>query len=415
MTVLATSPSLADVRGEFPALQRRGRDGSPVIYADAPGGTQVPKRVVEAMVDYLVAHNSNIEGEFDATVETDDVIARARLAAAAFVGAAEDEIIFGGNMTSLNFNLIRALGRRLNPGDEIIVTQLDHEANVSPWLLLAEDRDLTVRFIGVTDDLDIDLEQLQGALSPRTKVVAHTLSSNAVGTVPPAAVIADMAHDVGATVWVDAVAFAPHRRIDVAQLGCDVLLCSPYKFFGPHAGLAWIRRSFAEELVPERVRPASMYPVGHRFETGTLSHEAIAGVTAAIDYLASLGAGSDLAHQLDDAYSLIARHESGLSERFLAGIEALPQVTLHGTQDVDRRVCTFGLSIDGVDPAAAARWLNDRSIYSWNGNFYAQGVMEHLQLPMEEGILRIGFVHYATTEEVDRVLDAIAELGEVSQ
>jgi cysteine desulfurase family protein (TIGR01976 family) len=367
------------------------------------------------MVDYLVAHNSNIEGEFDATVETDDVIAQARLAAAAFVGAAEDEIIFGGNMTSLNFNLIRALGRRLNPGDEIIVTQLDHEANVSPWLLLAEDRDLTVRFIGVTDDLDIDLEQLQGALSPRTKVVAHTLSSNAVGTVPPAAVIADMAHDVGATVWVDAVAFAPHRRIDVAQLGCDVLLCSPYKFFGPHAGLAWIRRSFAEELVPERVRPASMYPVGHRFETGTLSHEAIAGVTAAIDYLASLGAGSDLAHQLDDAYSLIARHESGLSERFLAGIEALPQVTLHGTQDVDRRVCTFGLSIDGVDPAAAARWLNDRSIYSWNGNFYAQGVMEHLQLPMEEGILRIGFVHYATTEEVDRVLDAIAELGEVSQ
>ncbi len=326
MTVLATSPSLADVRGEFPALQRRGRDGSPVIYADAPGGTQVPKRVVEAMVDYLVAHNSNIEGEFDATVETDDVIAQARLAAAAFVGAAEDEII---------------------------VTQLDHEANVSPWLLLAEDRDLTVRFIGVTDDLDIDLEQLQGALSPRTKVVAHTLSSNAVGTVPPAAVIADMAHDVGATVWVDAVAFAPHRRIDVAQLGCDVLLCSPYKFFGPHAGLAWIRRSFAEELVPERVRPASMYPVGHRFETGTLSHEAIAGVTAAIDYLASLGAGSDLAHQLDDAYSLIARHESGLSERFLAGIEALPQVTLHGTQDVDRRVCTFGLSIDGVDPAAA--------------------------------------------------------------
>jgi selenocysteine lyase/cysteine desulfurase len=194
-----------------------------------------------------------------------------------------------------------------------------------------------------------------------------------------------------------------------------VLLCSPYKFFGPHAGLAWIRRSFAEELAPERVRPASMYPVGHRFETGTLSHEAIAGVTAAIDYLASLGVGSDLAHQLDDAFSLIARHESGLSERFLAGIEALPQVTLHGTQDVDRRVCTFGLSIDGVDPAAAARFLNDRSIFSWNGNFYAQGVMEHLQLPMEEGILRIGFVHYATTEEVDRVLDAIAELGEVSQ
>ena len=415
MTALATDSRLTDVRGEFPALQRLGRDGSPVVYADAPGGTQVQQRVIDAMVEYLVSHNSNIEGEFEATVETDHLIAKARRAAATFVGAAEDEITFGGNMTSLNFNLTRALGRSLHPGDEIIVTNLDHEGNVSPWLLLAADRNLTVRFVGLTDDLDIDLEELQGALSPRTRVVAHTLSSNAVGTVPPASAIADMVHDVGAVVWVDAVAYAPHRRIDVSQLKCDVLLCSPYKFFGPHAGLAWMRGSLAETLEPERVRPASMLPIGHRFETGTLSHEAIVGVTAAIDYVASLGAGVDLSARLDDAYSRITRHEAALSERFLAGVAAIPKVTVLGTHDVDRRVCTFGLRIDGVDPAAAARFLNDRSIFSWNGNFYAQGVMEHLGLPMEDGILRIGFVHYATMEEVERVLDAISELVRASQ
>lgn len=415
MTSVLSGPDLMAVRLQFPALRRVGADGQPVVYADAPGGTQVPQAVVDAMVEYLIEHNSNIEGEFDVTRETDAIIAESRASAAAFVGGHPDEIAFGHNMTSLNFNLTRAFGRSMNPGDEIIVTQLDHEANVSPWLLLAEDRGLIVRTVGLTGELDIDIDQLSGALTDRTRVVAHTLSSNAVGTVPPARQIADVAHAAGAVVWVDAVAYAPHRRIDVSELDCDVLLCSPYKFFGPHLGLAWIRRSFAENLRAERVRPASLHPVGHRFETGTLSHEAMAGTTAAIEYLASLGRGPDLRMRLDDAYTSIRSHESELTARFLQGVDSIPGATVMGTRDAERRVCTFGLILDGVDPMTAARALNDRGIYSWNGNFYAQGVMEHLGLDLEEGILRLGFAHYATTEEIDRALESIAEIVEAHQ
>ncbi len=414
MTVVTINLDLSRVREQFPALARVGRDGRSVVYADAPGGTQVPQSVADAMRDYLLAHNSNIEGEFDATTETDAIITSARSAAAAFVGGAEDEIVFGSNMTSLNFNLTRAFGRSLSPGDEIIVTALDHEANVSPWLLLAQDRGLVVRHVELTEDLDIDLGSLRRAITSRTKVVAHSLSSNAVGTLPPALAIADIAHAAGAKVWVDAVAYAPHRRIDVTRLDCDLLLCSPYKFFGPHAGIAWIRRSLAETLQAERVRPASMHPVGHRFETGTLSHEAIAGTAAAIDYLATLGEGDDLRARLDDAYARIGEHESDLARQFLSGVRAIPSVEVLGVEDIKRRVCTFGLRIRGVDPASAARLLNACSIYAWNGNFYAQGVMEHLGLSMEEGILRIGFVHYATGEEIDRVLEALAQIGEAA-
>lgn len=407
MTAMLAGVDLKAVRDAFPALARVGAGGQPIIYADAPGGTQVPQSVISAMVDYLVSHNANIEGEFDATRETDSIIEESRDAGAAFVGGDSDEIAFGHNMTSLNFNLSRAFGRSMQPGDEIIVTQLDHEANVSPWLLLAADRDLVVRTVGLTGDLDIDVEALSDVLGPRTRVVAHTLSSNAVGTLPPARQIADLAHEVGAAVWVDAVAFAPHLRIDVRDLDCDVLLCSPYKFFGPHLGMAWVRRSFAEGLAAERVRPASLYPIGHRFETGTLSHEAMAGTTAAIEYLASLGEGATLADRLDSAYAAIRVHETGLTEQFLAGVTRIPGVHLLGTEEPTRRVCTFGLRIDGVDPTSAARALNDRGINSWNGNFYAQGVMEYLGLPLEEGILRLGFVHYATSEEIDRVLEAL--------
>jgi len=415
MPTLAADLHPDTVRAAFPALARTDAQGRSVVYADAPGGTQVPQRVIDAMVDYLVEHNSNIEGEFDATRETDAIIARARDAAATFVGGDADEIAFGHNMTSLNFNLTRAFGRGLKAGDEIIVTQLDHEANVSPWLLLAADRDLVVRTIGLTEDLDIDLAALTSAIGPRTKVVAHTLSSNAVGTIPPARQIADLAHAAGAAVWVDAVAYAPHLRIDVKDLDCDVLLCSPYKFFGPHLGMAWVRRDFAEGLAAERVRPASLHPIGHRFETGTLSHEAMAGTTAAINYLASIGEGDSLKDQLDSAYRKIRVHETALAERFLAGLADIRGVRLLGTRDLERRVCTFGLQMHSADPASAARALNDDGIYSWNGNFYAQGVMEHLGLPMEEGILRVGFVHYATPGEIDRVLAALHGIAEGAQ
>lgn len=407
---MTATPSLTEftsARAFFPALNRVGADGHPVIYADAPGGTQVPTQVIDAMVDYLTSHNSNIEGEFDATRETDEIIEASRIAAAAFVNGHKDEIAFGQNMTSLNFNLTRAFGRTLSAGDEILVTQLDHEANVSPWLLLAADRNLVVRTVGLTGDLDIDMNQLTEMMSTRTKVIAHTLSSNAVGTLPPAREIASLAHAAGAAVWVDAVAYAPHRRINVEELDCDVLLCSPYKFFGPHLGMAWLRQTFAETLQAERVRPASMTPLGHRFETGTLSHEAISGTTAAIEYLASLGNGPDLVSRLDSAFALIGEHEDALTQRFLDGLDRISGITLFGTRDIARRVCTFGLSIDGVNPTQAAQALNDHGIYAWNGNFYAQGVMEYLGLPLDEGILRVGFVHYATPEEIDRVLEVL--------
>lgn len=415
MMASAFDAELQSVRERFPALQRQGSNGREVIYADAPGGTQVPSSVIDAMIDYLAHHNANIEGEFCASRETDQIIAKSRTAAAAFLGGSDDEIAFGQNMTSLNFNLIRAFGRSMAPGDEIVVTQLDHEANVSPWLLLAQDRDLVVRTIGLTSDLDIDLTQLADVLNSRTRVVAHTLSSNAVGTVPPAGTIADMAHAVGAMVWVDAVAYAPHRRIDVRDLKCDLLLCSPYKFFGPHLGLAWIRRAFAETLQAERVRPASLFPVGHRFETGTLSHEALAGTEAAIEYIASLGEGSDLAGRLDSAFTRIRDHEMALADRFIQGVARIPGIRLLGTPDLQRRVCTFGLMIDEVEPAQAARELNDIAIYSWNGNFYAQGVIESLGIPVEEGILRLGFVHYASESEVDRVVEALARIAGARQ
>ena len=298
----------------------------------------------------------------------------------------------------------------MSPGDEIVVTQLDHDANVSPWLLLAQDRDLVVRTIGLTPELDIDLEQLADAVGPRTRVVAATLASNAVGTTPDARAVAEIAHAHGALAWFDAVAYAPHRRIDVAALGADVLLCSPYKFFGPHQGLSWLRRDLAESLPAERVRPAGLEPPGHRFETGTLSHEGIAGCQAAIDYLASLGSGETLSAQLDSAYQLINVHELELTARFLEAAHRLPGATVLGRPTTDGRVFTFGLQLHDYDPAKVARQLDEVGIFAWNGNFYAQGVMEALGVPVDEGILRLGFVHYATADEIDRCIDALQRI-----
>ncbi|MDA3022278.1 MAG: cysteine desulfurase-like protein [Actinomycetota bacterium] len=404
------SERLQEVRGQFPALSRMGPQDLPVVYADAPGGTQVPNGVVDAIRNYLVENNSNIEGEFAATRETDALIRRARELAGVFVGGHSNEIAFGQNMTTLNFNLSRALGRTLRPGDEIVVTQLDHDANVAPWLLLAADLDLVIRTVRVTAELDVDLDHLHALIGPRTRVVAATLASNAVGTTPRARLISDLAHEQGALAWFDAVAFAPHLRIDVKNLGCDVLLCSPYKFFGPHLGLAWIRRELAETLPAERVRPAAEYPPGHRFETGTLSHEGIAGFCAAVEYIASLGSGAALSNQLDDAYERIAGHEGDLSRGFLDGIAKVQGVTLLGRPGTEGRVCTFGLRLHDADPAAVARALDARGIFAWNGSFYAQGVMEALGLSVDKGILRLGYVHYATLVEIERSIAALDDI-----
>lgn len=409
---IATTLDVAALRDQFPALSRRAADGTPVVYADAPGGTQVPQSVVAAMADYLISHNSNIEGEFAATRETDDMIKAARIEAGHFVGGDPDGIAFGQNMTTLNFSISRAIGRTLRAGDHVIVTRLDHDANVSPWLILAEDLGLQVSIVDVTPELAINLDDLRAMITSRTRVIAYTLASNAVGTVTQAREIADLAHRSGAIAVADAVAYAPHRRIDVNALDCDILLCSPYKFFGPHLGIAWVRPALIPGLRPDRVRPAGLEPLGHRFETGTLSHEAIAGFRAAVSYLAAIGGGTHTHDALDRAYALIGEHERSLAQAFLDGLSGVKGIHLHGPTSVADRVCTFGLSIDGVTPQEAARRLDARGIFAWNGNFYAQGVMQSLGVPLEDGILRLGFAHYATHEEIDRCVQALADIAE---
>ena len=402
MTPIATQLDVAQVRSQFPALSRPNAPA----YFDGPGGTQVPHRVLDAIRDYLVNSNSNIEGEYEASIRTDQLIAQARVSGGAFVHGDPDGVAFGQNATTLNFLLTRAVGRLLEPGDEIITTTLDHDANVAPWLLLAQDRGLTVRQVGVSPNLELDPDDLASQLSDRTKVVAYTLASNAVGSLTPAARIAQLAHEAGALAWVDAVHYAPHRRIDVTELGCDVLLCSPYKFFGPHLGMAWLRPSLAATWPAERVRPAGNHPPGHRFETGTLSHEALAGFVEAVAYLESL------ASDLDSAYQAIAAHELSLAEQFLAGLHTLPSWQLLGVQSADpaRRVPTFGLLCDHATPDILARELARQARYTWNGNFYALNLVRALGLDEEQGMLRIGFTHYNTADEVSSLLAHLAAL-----
>jgi cysteine desulfurase family protein (TIGR01976 family) len=399
-------------RAQFPALQQPSVSGEPAVFFDGPGGTQVPGSVIAAISDYLSHSNSNIEGEFALTLQTDELVSRARSHGATFVGGDADGITFGPNMTTLNFNLIRAFGRTLKPGDEIITTELDHDANVAPWLLLAQDRGLVVRQVGLTEDLNLDLADLRAKLSDRTKVVAFCLASNAVGTLTPAVEIAKLAHDAGALVWADAVAYAPHRRIDVQALGCDVLLCSPYKFFGPHLGMSWMRTDLAESLPAERVRPAGTHPPGHRFETGTQLHENIGGFVAAVEYLAALGDGEQLRDRLDSAFGAIRDRETGLATRLVDELENTPGVRVAGVQGADpsQRVGTFGLMIEGKKSALLARALGDKGIYTWNGNFYAQGVIEHLGRDLDEGLLRIGLMHYNTHGEIQRCVDQLRSL-----
>jgi cysteine desulfurase family protein (TIGR01976 family) len=399
------------VRAQFPALQRLSVGGEPPVYFDGPGGTQVPESVIEAVADYLSNSNSNIEGEFEPTRRTDEMIAKARSYGGTFVGGSSDGITFGPNTTTLNFNLTRALGRTLAAGDEIITTTLDHDANVAPWLLLAQDRGFVVRQVGVTEDLNLDLEDLKSKLSDKTRVVAFTLASNAVGTLTPAAEISKLAHGAGALAWADAVAYAPHRRIDVQALGCDVLLCSPYKYFGPHLGMSWMRTDLAETLPAERVRPAGSRPPGHRFETGTQLHENIAGFVAAIEYLAALGDGDDLRARLDSSYDAIRSREAELAEELVHGLGDLPNVQIAGVQDADpnKRVGTFGL-ITQKSPAELARALGAKGIYTWNGNFYAQSIVEHLGLDLDEGLLRLGLMHYNTNREIQRCVEQLGLL-----
>jgi cysteine desulfurase family protein (TIGR01976 family) len=379
---------MRSVRSGFSALDRG------VAFFDGPGGTQVPDAVIEAIAAYLRESNANLGGAFEASRLSDELVSDARRAAGHFVGCDAGEVVFGANMTTLNFALSRALGRQLSAGDEIVVTKLDHDANVSPWLELADDLGLRVLFAEIRDDTTLDLDHLASLLSERTRVVAFPWASNAVGTLVDAARVAGLAHSAGALAWVDAVHYAPHGPIDVAAAGVDVLLCSPYKFFGPHLGVAYARAELLERWRPYKVRPQSEEPLGHRFETGTLAHELLAGFVAAVEYVESVG------------FDAIVPYERELGERFLAGLPENFQ--LYGLPAMDGRVPTFCGHVRGLAPDMAAARLAERGFATWSGNYYAVEVMKRLGLP--DGALRIGLVHYNTADEVDRLLEALREL-----
>jgi cysteine desulfurase family protein (TIGR01976 family) len=390
---------LAAVRSRFPAL------ASGAAYFDGPGGSQVPQSVIEAVAGYLRDSNANLGGAFPTSRASDDVLERARAAAADFTGGEPEGIAFGANMTTLNFQLAHAVARTLEPGDEIVVTALDHDANVSPWLMVAGDHDLGVRSAPLrAEDMTLDLDALEQLINERTRVVAFTLASNAVGSIPDAARIAAAAHGAGALAWADGVHLAPHRRLRARELGLDVVLCSPYKFFGPHLGIAAIRPDLAESLPADRVRPASEDPPGHRFETGTQSHEAIAGALAGIEYLRELGDGD-----LDAGFALIEQHETQLTARFLSG---LPDgVRLYGIRTPEGRTPTFCFNVDGRQPREVAELLGERELYVWDGDYYALEPMRALGLADRGGAVRAGFLHYTTEDEVDRLLEALADLA----
>jgi cysteine desulfurase family protein (TIGR01976 family) len=387
---------VAAVRARFPAL------ASGAAYLDGPGGSQVPQEVLDAIDACLRESNANLGGGFATSAAADEVMARGRAAAADFTGGDPEGIAFGANMTTLNFLLAHAVARTLQPGDEIVVTQLDHDANVSPWLLIAADHDLVVRHAPIRpDDVTLDHDALEGLIGESTRVVAFTLASNAVGSITDPARVAAAAHRAGALAWADGVHLAPHRRLRARDWGLDVLLCSPYKFFGPHLGVAAIRPDLAASLPADRVRPSAETPPGHRFETGTQSHEAVAGTVAAVDYLRSLGDGS-----LDVAFERIQAHEDALGQRFLDGFPEAGD--LYGVPSVEGRTPTFCFNLAGQTPRAVAERLGERGLYVWDGDYYALEPIRALGLSERGGAVRAGFLHYTSADEVDRLLEALA-------
>jgi cysteine desulfurase family protein (TIGR01976 family) len=387
--VSATLLDVAAVRARFTALDRG------LAFFDGPGGTQCPDEVIDAISRYLREDNANIGAPYETSMRTVELIERARAAAGRFLSCHPDEVAFGQSMTSLNFLLTRALGRELREGDEIVCTKLDHDGNVAPWLALAQDLGVVVRFAGVREDLTLDLGDLEAQLSERTKVVAFPIASNAVGTTPDVARVVELAHDAGALAWADAVHYGPHGPIDVSGWDVDVLLCSPYKYFGPHLGLAFGKREFLERLDPYKVRPAADEPVGKRFELGTQQHELLAGFVAAVEYVESIG------------WEAIVAHETALGQRFLDG---LPEaVQLYGLPTMEGRVPTFAFNLPGRSSEEVAHELAAREIAVWHGDYYAVEIMKHLHL-VGTGAVRAGFVHYNTADEVDRLLGALGEL-----
>ena len=406
------------IRGQFPALQQ-AVNGREAIYLDGPGGTQVPQRVIDAMADYLARSNANTHGGFPTSRRTDAVIAAARDAMADLLGCEADEIVFGTNMTTMTFAVSRAFGRELRPGDEILLTRLDHDANIAPWLTL-EEHGAVIRLVDIDPkDCTLDMGDLRRQLNDRTRLIAVCYASNAVGTINDVTEIARLAHAVGALVFVDAVHFVPHGPMDVRALDCDFLACSPYKFFAPHVGVLYGKREHLRRFRPYKVRPATQNSP-ERWETGTQNHEGLAGVTAAIEYLAELGrrtgpnVGDVRTSQrrpvLLAAMEAIRGYERNLVEPLIRGLLAIPGVTVYGITDparFDWRTPTVALRLAGQAPQELARLLAEQGMFTWAGNYYAINLTERLGVETAGGMLRLGLVHYNTAEEVARVVEAL--------
>jgi cysteine desulfurase family protein (TIGR01976 family) len=405
------------VRAQFPSLKQTV-NGHPAAFLDAPAGTQVSRQVIDAVRDYFENSNANTCGAFDTSRRTDAMIAAARVAMADFFNCDPAEVFFGPNMTTITFALARGIGRDLQLGDEIVVTTLDHDANVAPWRAL-EERGVVVRQVDIREeDCTLDLDDLHRKINSRTKLVAVGYASNAVGTINPVKEIIGLAHDAGALAFIDAVHYAPHGSIDVRSLDCDFLACSPYKFFGPHMGCIYGKRDLLMRFRPYKVRPAPE-PLPDRWETGTQIHEGLAGVTAAIDYIAELGrrvdssAGNRRA-ALVSAHRAIREYEMSLATRMIHVLLEIRGLRFYGISDPVRfheRVPTVGVRLANRKPLECAKFLGDRGIFTWDGNYYALHLTERLSVEKDGGLLRIGLVHYNTLEEVDRLLAALDELA----
>jgi cysteine desulfurase family protein (TIGR01976 family) len=408
---------LAWVREQFPSLQLKV-NGHSAAFLDGPAGTQVPRQVMDAVQNYFLKSNANTCGAFATSRGNDAIIASTRAAMADFLNCDKDEVVFGQNMTTITFALARAIGRELSPGDEIVVTTLDHDANVAPWRAL-EEKGVVIRQVDIREaDCTLDLEDLKRKLSVKTKLVAVGYASNAVGTINPVAEITKLAHAVGALMFIDAVHYAPHGPIDVRALDCDFLACSPYKFFGPHMGTLYGKREQLLRIRPYKVRPASD-SLPDRWETGTQVQELIAGIGAAVDYLAEVGrrcepGAKDRRSALLAAYRATRHHEMTLFSRLVEGLLPIPGLRFFGISDPKRfndRCSTVSIRLANRTPTEVATFLGERGIFTWDGNYYALNLTERLGVEASGGLLRIGIVHYNTAEEVDRLLAALQEFS----
>jgi cysteine desulfurase family protein (TIGR01976 family) len=412
---------LFTIREQFPALRR------PAVFFDNPGGTQITQKSIDRMTSYLTLHNANHGGAFATSIESDAVLEESHRAMADLLNASRpEEIVFGNNMTSLTLHVSRSIARTWNPSDEIVVTRLDHDANITPWVLAAQDRGVNVRWVDFhPEDGTLDLEDFHRALENQPRLVAVGYASNALGTINPVGKIVKMAHAAGALVYIDAVQYAPHGPIDVQELAPDFLVCSSYKFFGPHAGILYGRFELLDELMAYKVRPAPNDPPG-KFETGTQNHEGIAGVLGAVEYLEWVGAHSEPQHQemdaeryqgrrlrLKQALTAIRAYEFEISRAMLDVLEETPGVQIYGLTDprrLEERVPTFSFNLKGWHPRRLAERLAREGIYVWDGNYYALAVTERLGLEESGGMVRAGPVHYNTVEEVERFGEALGRV-----